>query len=248
MQMSSSMCADLDTACQVLARSRRVQSLVKEAVGIENFSTAHKQMKLGKLEGPVGDIVHDLLLDTIQNDATPVWTGFIRQPHDDYPVHVNEYRGVFWVWAMEYDPIGYFLEKDSAIDFARSNWDNVHESGENTESDKDEQEETRCPYCRTTESCGHLLLMVDTTFRHAEGGLLYDAFNTKWALTIEEANDADFDEREPFDDLLEHVDSLADTMVEASPDSAPGMSSNISYYFCSSKKKTIKALKEFSKE
>jgi hypothetical protein len=31
--------------------------------------------------------------------------------------------------------------------------------------------------------------MVDLTFRHAEGGLLYDAFNARWSKIIETADD-----------------------------------------------------------
>lgn len=109
----------------------------------------------------------------------------------------------------------------------------------------DENGEVQCPFCNTTDSCDHLLLMVDLTFRHAEGGLLYDAFNARWSKIVETADDPDFDEREPFDDLLQEVDSLADSELSSSQDSMPGMSSSYNYYFCSSKKKSLLALKAF---
>ena len=109
----------------------------------------------------------------------------------------------------------------------------------------DENGEVHCPFCNTTDSCDHLLLMVDLTFRHAEGGLLYDAFNARWSKIIETADDPDFDEREPFDDLLQEVDSLADSELSSSQDGMPGMSSSYNFYYCGSKEKSEIALKIF---
>jgi hypothetical protein len=128
MEMSSSDCVALDAASKVLAKSRAVQSLVKKSVGATRFSDALTLMKTGRLEGDLGADIHDLLADAIRNDAKEVWSGLIRQPHDDYPIQVNEFHGVFWVWAMEYDPVGYFLSKQDAVSYARSNWD-VTEGG-----------------------------------------------------------------------------------------------------------------------
>ena len=62
------------------------------------------------------------------------------------------------------------------------------------ESDKDENCEIHCPFCKTTDRCDDLLLMVDWTFSHTEGVLLYDAFNALWSKIIETADDPDFDE------------------------------------------------------
>ena len=113
------------------------------------------------------------------------------------------------------------------------------------ESDEDENGEVRCPFCDTSDSCDHLLLMVDLTFRHAEGGLLYDAFNTRWSKIIETADDPDFNEREYFDDLLQEVNSLADSELSSSQDGIPGMSSTYNFYYCGSKRKSLAALKTF---
>lgn len=102
-----------------------MRELVKKEVGDEHFPAALDAMRAGKLEGDLGATIHDLLVDAIPNDGTVVWSGLIRQPHDDYPVTVNGYQGVYWVWAMEYDPVGYFLNKRTAISFAKSNWEDV---------------------------------------------------------------------------------------------------------------------------
>jgi hypothetical protein len=58
-------------------------------------------------------------------------------------------------------------------------------------------------------------------------------------------NNPDFDEREPFDQLLDEVGSLADAMGEGVNEGAPGISSACSSYFCSSAAKTKKVLKSF---
>ncbi len=93
MDKSSSSCVDLEVACKVLARSPAVRDLVKQDVGDEHFPAALEAMRAGKPEGDLGATVHDLLIDAIPNDGTVVWSGVIRQPHDDYPVTVNGYHG-----------------------------------------------------------------------------------------------------------------------------------------------------------
>lgn len=130
MEQVSSDCVQLPAACVVLSESREVQALVKESVGAKDFPTALALMKAGKLQGNIGASIHDLLTDTIRNDSIQVWSGFIHHPHDDYSLTVNEYHGVYWVHASEFDPVGYFLDTDSAVAFARTNWDNAFENGE----------------------------------------------------------------------------------------------------------------------
>lgn len=43
--------------------------------------------------------------------------------------------------------------------------------------------EENCPYCNTSEDCPHLLLLVDVTFRSAEGGILLSEFNEKGKIS-----------------------------------------------------------------
>jgi hypothetical protein len=123
MEMSSSECVDLNVACQVLAKSAAVRALVKQSVGAARFSDALLLMQEGTLEGDLGADLHGLLVDAIRNDAMDIWSGVISHPHDDYPIQVKEFHGVFWVWAMEYDPVGYFLSRQDAVTYASSNWD-----------------------------------------------------------------------------------------------------------------------------
>lgn len=113
--------------------------------------------------------------------------------------------------------------------------------------DDDYSIDNTCPFCGSEGDCDHLLLFVDKTFRTAEGGILYEAFNARLSTRFE---DDDFDEREAFDELLEEVDSLSDAMTEHDHEGGPGMSSAYSTYFVRSKAKAKakKALAKFSGE
>lgn len=97
------------------------------------------------------------------------------------------------------------------------------------------------PYCSRTDECNHVLLVVDRTFRTAEGGVLMDAFNDRWNRLCEDGGD-DFDEREPFENLLEEVDSCADSSTDYDHEGGPGMSSFYSIYYVESAEKANAAV------
>ena len=120
MEQRSSSCVALDDTCVVLAKSRVVQDLVKQEVGEQDYPAAIALMKLRKLDGELGAKVQDLLVDAIRNDAGVVWDGLMGGAEDSFPIRVNAYHGVYWIWAMEYDPVGYFLNKRTAISYAKS--------------------------------------------------------------------------------------------------------------------------------
>jgi hypothetical protein len=103
-----------------------------------------------------------------------------------------------------------------------------------------------CPFCGSTGDCSHLLLVVDKTFRMAEGGTLMHAFNARWSAFLEEADD-DFDEREAFEELLDEVDSLSDAMTEHDQEGGPGMSSTYAGYFAKSQARAKDAMASFAK-
>jgi hypothetical protein len=113
------------------------------------------------------------------------------------------------------------------------------------ENDDSDEMQMACPYCRATEACEHLLVKLDRTFREAIDGPLWKTFNSRWADTIEDADDPDFDEREIFENFIDDLRSISDVELIVSPESAPGMSSAYSLFFCSSKKKVSAAKKLF---
>ena len=111
-----------------------------------------------------------------------------------------------------------------------------------------ENEDASCPFCQATENCDHRLLVVDITFRTANGGLLFEAFDNKWSdLSEAHSEDENFDESGTFEELLKEVEGLADAQIESSQSSAPGMSSAYVSFFCSTKKRTQVAVTKFNK-
>lgn len=125
-------CFDLNQITSSLAERPTVQALLRDSIEEDQYEAALQLMRDGIFEKDLGWAVHDLLSDAIHNDARIVWSGLIPGIEDDYPVRVNEYHGVFWVWAMEYDPIGYFASKETAINYVLSNWDDVYVDDDNT--------------------------------------------------------------------------------------------------------------------
>lgn len=117
-----------------------------------------------------------------------------------------------------------------------------------TEEDPNDAGDFACPFCGTLEDCDHMLLIVDKTYRTAEGGRLYAAFNKRWADMFAEANpdeDPDFDEGDLFEELLDEVRAICDREVDGTLDGAPGMSSRYAYFFCGSAKEVSKAVEAF---
>jgi hypothetical protein len=104
----------------------------------------------------------------------------------------------------------------------------------------------RCSYCGSDGHCPHLLLLVDQTFRTAEGGALMQAFNRRWGRMCEEGGD-DFDERDHFDELLAEVDDLADDSTEYDHEGGPGGSSSYAIYYAKSAEHRARAVARFGK-
>lgn len=102
-----------------------------------------------------------------------------------------------------------------------------------------------CPYCSSASGCVHVLLLVDRTFRTAESGVLMDAFNDRWSKLCEDGGE-DFDEREPFEGLLNEVDAYADASSEFDHEGGPGMSSSYSIYYVESADKAKDAVARFA--
>jgi len=120
----------------------------------------------------------------------------------------------------------------------------------------DEENESACPFCGSQDNCEHLLLLVDKTFRTADGGVLMNAFNKRWCAICNEGEEDeededdeggnDFDESEAFDELLDEIDFLADTSIDYDHEGGPGTSSTYVIYFVESEAKAQNALARFT--
>lgn len=113
--------------------------------------------------------------------------------------------------------------------------------------DEDEDESHKCPYCSSSDSCPHVLLVVDKTFRIAEGGALMDAFNDRWSKLCDEGGD-DFDESEPFAELLEEVDCYANSSADFDISGGPGRSSGYVIFYVVSADKAQEVLTRFASQ
>jgi len=109
-------------------------------------------------------------------------------------------------------------------------------------------ESNLCPYCKSNQGCEHLLLCLDTTFRQAEGGYLWEHFNKAWSKIFHaNSEDVNFDEREAFDNLLDQVYDLADETSEWDFEGGPGSSSTYLNFWISSESKAKVLIANFIK-
>ncbi len=78
-------------------------------------------------------------------------------------------------------------------------------------------------------------------------------FNSRWHTICEENTnddgdlDVDFDEREPFEDLLEEVESLSDATNSYDYEGGPGGSSEYQLFFCETPEKIKTAMLSFTR-
>lgn len=125
---------ELQDILPLLAKSERACDALRDSLGSDRGSLAVEMFRSRKAEGDLENEIYDFFLDEIENEAEPVWEGELYDPEDPenpdgiYPIGINEYEGVFYVWALEYDNAGYFLSEEAASNYAFMNWDNIRES------------------------------------------------------------------------------------------------------------------------
>jgi hypothetical protein len=121
---------DLWAILPVLAKSERACEALRNSLGCDRGSIAVEMLRSGKVVGDTGNEIHDFFLDEIVNESKSVWEGKLYNPDDPdwvYSIGINEYEGVFYVWAVDYDTVGYFLSEKAACDYAYMNWDFIRE-------------------------------------------------------------------------------------------------------------------------
>jgi hypothetical protein len=124
----------LEGTLATLARSKLVRTLLRQDFGSALDREAVAMLMTGKLSADLGGRIHDILTDEIKNGATPVWSGETYDPNDEdnpdrtFGVQILEYERVYFVEALEYDDVGYFLSKAKAKKFVFGNWTNVRET------------------------------------------------------------------------------------------------------------------------
>jgi hypothetical protein len=114
------------------------------------------------------------------------------------------------------------------------------------DDDDEEPTESVCPYCAETDPCEHVLLVLDVTFRCAEGGELDDSFSSAWAAIYDLYPDGDVEEDEEMDALLDIVIGLSDFESEHYFDGGPGTSSKYQVFYCSSRERVQSGVANFA--
>ena len=77
------------------------------------------QLKSGKASIEQEEWAADLLSDLVHNEATAETLFYASNGDDWFPITINEYAGVFWVWAPEFEEIGFFGSREDAAWEAR---------------------------------------------------------------------------------------------------------------------------------
>ena len=117
----------------VLARSQHACNRLKKAIGKERGDAAVEMLKGACLDGDLGSEIQDFFLDEIVNEAREVWSGFTFDPNDEadqdsqFPISIKDYEGVYFVWQLECEPQGYFLNRNDAELFVLLNVQNVRD-------------------------------------------------------------------------------------------------------------------------
>ena len=137
-----------------------------------------------------------------------------------------------------------------AIVFPQTDSPSDSEFEPDDESDDDSSSAHKCPYCQKEDSCEHLLLLVDLTFRNAGNGALFDKFEARWREIRDEFRDEfgecyDFDEGKFFDELLDDVSRLSDAENFWDFEGGPGQSCSYHAFYCQNDISIKKAIDTF---
>ena len=114
-------------------------------------------------------------------------------------------------------------------------------------SSESETDSKLCPFCKSADACEHLLLVADKTYRELEGGILSDAFASRWEdIASAHIDDPSFNLGDAFGKLLAEVRPLADAVGRYHHDGEFGISSDYEIYYISSLNNANAALNTFN--
>ena len=116
----------LEGVLNTLRESTKIHAALISRLGSVQGNVAIGMLKDGDLSGLLGYEVYAFLSDEIENEAVAVWGGYTFDPNEPldinmhFPVNIMMYEKVYYVFAFEYDNVGYFRSKSAAksyIDF-----------------------------------------------------------------------------------------------------------------------------------
>lgn len=110
-----------------LSQSLRVMNRLRRQFTPDQVMEVMGMLMREKLEGDLGEAAQDFLQGDMLNEAQVHWEGLVETGTDQYPVHIKEYGGAFFVWAVDYEVHGLFLTFGAARDWVHRNWESVQE-------------------------------------------------------------------------------------------------------------------------
>lgn len=97
----------IEETIPVLAKSEKARNELRDLLGLE----AVDMLVSGIIKGDLGGKIYDILDDLIYNNSKTVSE---EELPNGYPIKVNVYEGIYYVYTPEYEPIGYFLSEEHA--------------------------------------------------------------------------------------------------------------------------------------
>ena len=122
---------ELWDALPILLRRRQALKRLRKHLGPKLAAELATLPKGDIPHGDIGNRIYDFFLDEIYNKSKEVWSGVLVDPADEdnpdrrFSIWINEYEGVFYIGAVDYDAIGYFLRRSDAKTCMHCNWDNI---------------------------------------------------------------------------------------------------------------------------
>lgn len=117
----------LEKTLPALVGGKTIQASLLDKFGKKKADLMLSMMSIGKFTGDAGNELHDYISDAVVNDSIVVWSGLIQCEEHHFPVQIKRYSDIYYVWAIEYDDVGYFLSLDTAKSYVLDNWDEVVE-------------------------------------------------------------------------------------------------------------------------
>ena len=116
---------NLEKVLPTLVKSESFHSVLRKQFNISLADQMVSMMRDGAFSGSAGDDLENFLVDAVVNDSEIAWSGFIKGSEDNYPVGIRSYHGVYYVWALEENDVGYFLDFESAKWYVEWNWNDL---------------------------------------------------------------------------------------------------------------------------
>lgn len=122
---------DLDQALEYFANNDQACELIDEEFATRGLKDIGASFRSKSLPGPLREEVEGFLEESILNSSEIVWSGQTFDEHDEenedaaWPVYVEGFCGLYWIFSPEQEKVGYFLEAEKAIDWCHLNWTNL---------------------------------------------------------------------------------------------------------------------------